>query len=70
MRMAKEYDLGKASDIRRFEKDLLSGIPKGIEIPLTGSETAAVSAVKKQWKAAGFTPSDADIRKMVREARK
>lgn len=70
MKMAKKYDLGKASDIRKFEKDLKASIPKEIEIPLDGSETAAVSAVKKQWKKAGFEPKDSEVRKMVREARK
>ncbi|GAP78516.1 hypothetical protein Y09_1344 [Brachybacterium sp. SW0106-09] len=70
MVMTKKYDLGKPSDMRKLQKDLTSGIPKEIEIPLDGSESAAVSKVKQQWRKAGFTPSDSEIRKWVRDARK
>lgn len=70
MKVAKKYDITSASDIRKLSKELTSGIPKEIRVPLDGSETAAVAAVKKQWKSAGFEPSDSEVRKMVREARK
>lgn len=70
MEMAKEYGLSKASDMRKLEKELMASIPKEIEIPLDGSEAAAVASVKKQWKKAGFEPKDSEIRKMVRDARK
>lgn len=39
------------------------------DVPLNGSESAAVSAVKKQMKKAGLQPKDAGVRKLVREVR-
>lgn len=40
------------------------------QIPLDGSEAAAVASVKKQMKKSGLEPNTANVRKLVREVRK
>ncbi|WP_181871844.1 hypothetical protein [Brevibacterium aurantiacum] len=39
------------------------------QIPLNGSEAAAVASVKKQMKKSGLEPNTAGVRKLVRDVR-
>ena len=52
--------------MRKFEKGL-AGV---WEIPAEVSESEAVASVRKQMRASGLDPSSAEVRKIVREARK
>lgn len=40
------------------------------QIPLDGSEAAAVASVKKQMEKSGLEPNTASVRKLVRDVRK
>jgi len=40
------------------------------QVPLDGSEAAAVASVKKQMKKSGLEPNTASVRKLVRDVRK
>ena len=60
-----KFEMNKKA-MRKLEK----GLEGGWQVPLDGTEAAAVASVKKQMKAAGLEPNDAGVRKLVREARK
>ncbi|MBX7453409.1 hypothetical protein GR927_35970 [Mycolicibacterium sp. 3033] len=53
----------------KLQRDLEKKFSAGIQIPLSGSEADAVADVKKQMKNMGLTPNEAEVRKMVRDAR-
>jgi hypothetical protein len=61
------FKINKAG-MRKLERDLQKQVP-GVHVPLDGSEDAAVRSVKDQLKKMGTAPNDANVRKMVREAR-
>ncbi|MCA9835132.1 MAG: hypothetical protein KC435_14350, partial [Thermomicrobiales bacterium] len=50
--------------------DLQKKVAGGVNIPTEGSESAAVNSVKSQLRKMGVTPNDAEVRKIVRDARK
>ena len=53
----------------KLRRDLAKQLSAGIKIPAGGSEADAVAAVKNQMKGMGITPNDAEVRKLVQEAR-
>ncbi|OBF42575.1 hypothetical protein A5719_03350 [Mycolicibacterium peregrinum] len=55
--------------MRQLQRDLEKRMSAGIRVPLDGSEADAIRSVKDQIKKMGATPDDAEVRKMVREAR-
>lgn len=64
-----DFEINEAA-LRRVEKDLAKKLGKQVSVPLTGPESAAVLAVKKQIAAMGATVNSADLRRIVRNARK
>ena len=64
-----DFELNKAG-LRKLEDDLKKKLSGGVNVPRDGSEAAAVSDVKAQLKKMGVTPNDAEVRRLVREARK
>ena len=44
-------------------------LKRGLTIPIEGSEDEAVAAVLDQLNAGGATPSDTEVRELVRDAR-
>lgn len=64
-----EFKADKAA-IRKLEQDLKKRMRGGVHVPTDGAESAAVGSVKAQLKKMGATPTDAEVRKIVREARR
>jgi hypothetical protein len=52
-----------------FNRDFLDRLSKGFRVPLDGTEHDAILSVKDQFKAMGLTPADAEVAKMVHDAR-
>jgi hypothetical protein len=63
-----DFKINKAG-MEKLEQDLERQFSGGIQIPAGGSEAEAVRSVKDQLRNMGATPNDAEVRKMVREAR-
>jgi hypothetical protein len=63
-----EFEINEAG-MREFERQLEKQFSAGIQIPLGGSEDDAIRSVKDQLKKMGVTPNDAEVEKMVRDAR-
>ena len=53
----------------KFERGLEESLSMDIQIPEDGSEDEAIRSVNEQLKSLGTTPSDAEVRKHVRDAR-
>lgn len=58
----------KAS-MAKLQRDLAKQFSAGIQIPLDGTEAEAIDEVKKQMKAMGITPNDAEVRKLIQKHR-
>jgi hypothetical protein len=65
--MASSFKFNKAG-MKKLEQDIQKKVA-GVHIPPDGSEDDAVRSVTDQLKKMGTTPNDANVRKMVREAR-
>ncbi len=53
----------------KFERGLEESLCLDIQIPQDGSEDEAIRSVDEQLKSLGAIPSDAEVRKRVRDAR-
>ena len=62
-----KFTINKAG-MKKLEQDLQKEVP-GVQVPLDGSEDDAIRSIKDQLKKICATPNDAEIEKMVRNAR-
>jgi|KBSSwiStaDraftv2_1062776.scaffolds.fasta_scaffold2419799_1 hypothetical protein len=63
-----DFEINEAG-MKNLEQDLAEKFSAGIQIPAEGSEADAIDNVKDQLKNMGATPNDAEVEKIVREAR-
>ncbi|CAN5875500.1 hypothetical protein BH09ACT7_BH09ACT7_29020 [soil metagenome] len=55
--------------MRQLEREPQEKFSAGIQVPLGGSEADAIESVKEQLRGMGAEPNDAEVAKIVREAR-
>lgn len=55
--------------MQQLERQLQERLSPGIQVPLAGSEADAIESVKEQLRGMGAEPNDAEVAKIVRNAR-
>jgi len=63
-----EFEINEAG-MQQLERELQERFSAGIQVPLEGSEVDAIQSVKDQLTSMGATRNDAEVERIVRDAR-